>query len=91
MDSRLLMDACVFLEAHSDRLLRLMRDPGMRMIIDPILKGLQNSVAISPKTVSVEIKRQAEDLRKVLRKEFENRFICIKLDGAKRLSFCRRN
>ena len=86
MDSRLLMDACVSLVAISGMPLRLMRDPGMRMIIDPILKGLQNSVAISPKTVADEIKRKAEDLRKVLRKEFENRLICIKLDGAKRLS-----
>ena len=83
------MEACVSLVADSGRPLKLINDPGMRMILDPILKGLESSgssLTLSPATVSEDIKRQAAELRKTIKKQIGNRLICVKVDGAKRLS-----
>jgi len=89
IDKARMMEACVSLVADSGRPLKLINDPGMRMILDPILEGLESSgssLTLSPATVSEDIKRQAAELRKTIKKQIGNRLICVKVDGAKRLS-----
>ena len=55
------------------------------MLLDPILEGLGHSFTISLATVAAEIIKQTNELRQVLRKQLENRFVSLKVDGAKRL------
>jgi hypothetical protein len=81
------MEACVSLITDSGRPLKLINDPGMRMILDPILEGLNSSgslLTLSPATVAQGIKRQAAELRKSMKQQIGNRLICVKVDGAKR-------
>jgi hypothetical protein len=85
IDEQLLMDACVSFVAQSGRPLCLIKNPGMRMLLDPILEGLGHSFTISLATVAAEIIKQTNELRQVLRKQLENRFVSLKVDGAKRL------
>ena len=78
-------EACVSLVAVSGRPLRIVDHPGMRMLLDPVIKGLRKSFSISSETVVEYIKNEATLLREVLKKKVGNRFICPTVDCAKRL------
>ena len=86
IDKQQVIGACVSLVAVSGQPLRVYEDPGLRMLLDPILWGFSNSFSMTSESVVHRIKEEASKLRNILKSQVANRLICLKVNGAKRLS-----
>ncbi len=86
IDALEVVEACVTLVTENGRPLKIVEDKGFRMILDPILIGLGGSLTISADNMVPRVAKQASELRNQLKAEFKNKFLCLKVDCAKRLS-----
>ncbi len=55
------------------------------MILDPVLIGLGGRLKIGADNIGVRVIARASQLRDKMKEELKNRFICLKIDCAKRL------
>ena len=86
INEKQIVDACLSLVTESGRPLKLLDDKGFRMILDPILDGLDGSLTISAENIVPKVNQTAKEMRDQLKKEMKNRMLCLKVDCAKRLS-----
>lgn len=70
---------------ENGRPLSLVEDKGFRMILDPILVGFGGSLTISSGNIGAKVSAHASELISRLKGEFKNKFLCLKIDSAKRL------
>ena len=81
-----IVDACVSLVTESGRPLNLLDDKGFRMILDPILDGLDECLTISAENIVPKVNQTAKEMHDQIKNEMKKRMICLKVDCAKRLS-----
>jgi len=86
IDKQLLMDACVELVTNNGRPFKLMEDCGFRMIIDPIIAGLNNAFAINSENVRDGVLLAAFKTRQTIREETKGKMVSVKMDCATRLN-----
>ncbi len=75
------MDACVELVTNNGRPFS-----GFRMIIDPIIAGLNNAFAINSENVRDGVLLAAFKTRHTIREETKGKMVSVKMDCATRLN-----
>lgn len=80
MTAKDLVEACTDLVTINGRPFELLEDSGFKKIINPIIKGLDNTVIINTKTIRGEVIKRAKSVINDIKSLVNNRLICLKLD-----------
>lgn len=80
MTAKDLVEACTDLVTINGRPFEILEDSGFKKIINPIIKGLDNTVIINTKTIRGEVIKRAKSVINDIKSLVNNRLICLKLD-----------
>lgn len=81
----LLKEACTELVTVNGRPFSIFNDSGFRKILDPIIAGLDNKIAINPENIKKNVSLNALSLKEKITTELKGKLLSFKVDGASRL------
>lgn len=93
MSWELLKEALTEIVTVNGRNFSYLEDSGLRKILDPIIEELNKTTptedeagrCINRHNIKELVKKAAEDLRALIRKEVAGKYVCLKVDTATRL------
>lgn len=79
-----MVEACTDIVTINGRCFEMLEDSGFKKIINPIIKGLGNTVAINTKTIRGEVIKRAKSVINDIKNLVNNRLVCLKMDYVKK-------